>query len=69
MFIDSQAHWRHSASGHLEALDVAGFTMALQYRQRTVDAEDFETLLAMWNMERYVVNERVNARIEAMNKG
>lgn len=68
IFLDSQAHWRHSQVGHLEAMDVAGFAAALQMRQRAVDAEDGDALIAMWDAQRYTMNAQVNERIEAGRK-
>lgn len=62
-------YWRHSAAGHLEAFDTASFSAALQMRKHKVSPEDFETLEAMWNTQRHRINEQVNARIEAANKG
>lgn len=66
--MDSQAHWRHSSVGHLEAMDVAGFAAALQLRQRALDGEDGDVLIEMWNAQRYACNAQVNERVATMNQ-
>lgn len=68
LFIDSQGHWRHGASGHLEALDVTGFATLLDRQQRAADAEDWATLADMWTAQRVAINERLNDRLAALNK-
>lgn len=65
MFLDSQAHWRLAASGHLDAIDVVGFEALITRTERETDAEMWRDLSAMWRAQRAVVNDQVTARLAA----